>query len=125
MAAPGEQGHHLISQNVLRDHPLFKALAAADQNWDPAILDLPDKATAADQARVALFADAAHQGRHRAAYDTAIRNYLAVIEREYALDHGDGTYSISSNAIGDVERRLWRHSERSAVRVSCRGAGKA
>jgi hypothetical protein len=56
MAAPGYQGHHLIPQS-LQNHAVFRALAASGRAWQLTILDLPDKATAADNAKEALFAE--------------------------------------------------------------------
>lgn len=73
------QAHHLISQNLVRDHPLFKALRASDNSFEGATLNLPDKATAAAAASSAMagdVADAAHEGRHYRAYDRLVSAYL-------------------------------------------------
>ena len=80
------QPHHLIPNNVADTHPLFQALAAGNASFDRPTLNLPDKATAAANARSALAGDpldTAHEGRHYKAYDNLVRAYLDEFQRGY------------------------------------------
>ena len=102
------QAHHLISQNVIASHELFRALRDRGVTFEGALLDLPDKASAAAAASASMagdVADSAHQGRHYKAYDSMLNAYLDALAEQHGEVDGSGNYRLNDN-IDDVIKDL-------------------